>query len=182
MIKEIIVVEGRADISAVKRAVDAEIIATGGYGFPKGVAERIKKAHHERGIIVLTDPDYAGEKIRKTITRLVGSCKHAFISREEGLRDEDIGVENASPESIRRALEKARYEEVKKREEFSYRDMSDHALAAEEGAAARRECIGEELGIGYCNAKQFLSRLNNYGIRREEFLQAVEKCRDFRGK
>lgn len=173
MIKEIIVVEGKADISAVKRAVDAEMIATGGYGFPKGVTERIKKAHQERGIIVLTDPDYAGEKIRKKITAMVGSCKHAFISREEGMKDEDIGVENASPESIRRALEKARYEQVERREEFSYHDLVIHGLTGDEGASDRRAYIGEILGIGYCNAKQFLNRLNHYGISREEFVAAL---------
>ena len=39
MIKEIIVVEGRDDVTAVKRALDAELITTGGFGFPKGVME-----------------------------------------------------------------------------------------------------------------------------------------------
>ena len=32
MIKEVIVVEGRDDITAVKQAVDAEMIAVGGFG------------------------------------------------------------------------------------------------------------------------------------------------------
>ena len=32
LIKEVIVVEGRDDITAVKKAVDAEIIATSGFG------------------------------------------------------------------------------------------------------------------------------------------------------
>ena len=82
MIKEVIVVEGKDDISAVKKAVDAEVIATNGYGFPKGVVERIIKAHKERGIIVLTDPDYAGERIRDKITKLVGNCKHALYQRK----------------------------------------------------------------------------------------------------
>ena len=30
------------------------------------------------------------------------------------------------------------------------------------------------IGIGYGNAKQFLSRLNNYGVTREEFVEAVK--------
>lgn len=65
MIKEIIVVEGRDDVTAVKRAIDAELITTGGFGFPKGVMERIKVANERRGVIIFTDPDFAGEKIRK---------------------------------------------------------------------------------------------------------------------
>ena len=40
-------------------------------------------------------------------------------------------------------------------------------------ASYRRDKIGQILGIGYGNAKQFLSRLNNYGVSREEFVEAV---------
>lgn len=39
----------------------------------------------------------------------------------------------------------------------------------------KREKLGEILGIGYANAKQFLNRLNNFGITREEFLKAMER-------
>ena len=39
----------------------------------------------------------------------------------------------------------------------------------------RREMIGKELGIGYCNSAQFITRLNNYGITREEFIVALNK-------
>ena len=35
--------------------------------------------------------------------------------------------------------------------------------------------LGKKLGIGYCNAKQFLNRLNNYGIEREEFEAALKE-------
>ena len=106
MIKEIIVVEGRDDVTAVKRALDCELITTGGFGFPKGVMERIKAAQARRGVIIFTDPDFAGEKIRKKIAAEVPGCKHAFLPREEAKKDGDIGIENASPESILRALNK----------------------------------------------------------------------------
>ena len=90
MIKEIIVVEGRDDVTAVKRALDAELITTGGFGFPKGVMERIKAAQKRRGVIIFTDPDFAGEKIRKKIAAEVPGCKHAFLPREEAKKDGDI--------------------------------------------------------------------------------------------
>ena len=118
MIKEIIVVEGRDDVTAVKRALDAELITTGGFGFPKGVMERIKAAQKRRGVIIFTDPDFAGEKIRKKIAQEVPGCKHAFLPREEAKKDGDIGIENASPESILKALNKVRTESSEKRNEF----------------------------------------------------------------
>lgn len=175
MIKEIIVVEGKDDISAVKKAVDAELIATNGYGFPKYVRERIQKASKTRGIIVLTDPDYAGEKIRREVVKLAGKCKHAYIPRDLALKGEDIGVENASPEAIRDALEKARSIVIQKRTEFTMNDMVDKGLTIIENASEKRDAVGAILGIGYGNTKQFLARLNNFGITREEFDEAIEK-------
>ncbi len=174
MIKEIIVVEGKDDISAVKRAVDAELIATNGYGFPKYVRERIIKASQTRGVIVLTDPDYAGEKIRREVAKLAKeNCKHAYIPRDLATKNEDIGVENASPEAIRSALSKAHSIVVEKRSEFSIKDMVYYGLTIDEESSTLRDAVGAVLGIGYGNTKQFLSRLNNFGITREELERAL---------
>ena len=173
MIKEIIVVEGRDDVPAVKRALDAELITTGGFGFPKGVMERIKAAQKRRGVIIFTDPDFAGEKIRKIIAKRVPGIKHAYIAQEDGIKDGDIGIENASPESILKALNKVRTESSEKRNEFGQVDLIRNNLIGNEDASYRRDKIGQILGIGYGNAKQFLSRLNNYGVSREEFVEAV---------
>lgn len=175
MIKEIIVVEGRDDVTAVKRAVDAELITTGGFGFPKGVMERIKEAQKRRGIIIFTDPDFAGEKIRKKIAAEVPGCKHAFLPREEAKKDGDIGIENATPKSIRAALEKVRTESTEKRSEFSQKDLLLNGLIGNDEASFKRDKMGQILGIGYGNAKQFLSRLNNYGVTKEEFEKALEE-------
>jgi len=45
-------------------------------------------------------------------------------------------------------------------------------LTSDSKAKDRRELLGKELGIGYGNASQFITRLNNYGITREEFIEA----------
>ena len=175
MIKEVIVVEGRDDIRAVKRALDCELIATGGFGFPKGVMERIKTASEKRGVIIFTDPDFAGEKIRKKISNEVPGCKHAFLPREQATKDGDIGIENASPEDIRAALENVRTEKISKEKIFYQADMMKYGLLAGENASQRRDDLGRILGIGYGNSKQFLNRLNNYGVTKEEFEQALKE-------
>ena len=175
MIKEVIVVEGKDDITAVKRAVSAEVIATNGYGFPHFVKERIRKASETKGIIILTDPDYAGKKIRSEVAAIARNCKHAFITQEEGFKNGDIGVENASPDAIRKALNRARCETEPESFEFTMNDLVQNNLIMGSGSKERRIAIGEALGIGYTNAKQFLSRLNHYGITRKEFDDEVEK-------
>lgn len=175
MIKEVIVVEGRDDITAVKRAVDAEIIAVGGFGINKEVIDRIKEAQKRQGVIVFTDPDFAGEKIRRIISKRVSGVKHAYITKQEGLREDDIGVENASPETIIRALKNSKCEVKEKRDFFNAQDLYYFNLTGSSEAKKRREALGRELGIGYCNSAQFITRLNNYGITREEFVVALNK-------
>ena len=113
------------------------------------------------------------EKIRKKIAAEVPGCKHAFLPREEAKKDGDIGIENATPESIRKALEKVRTESTDKRDEFGQIDLIRNGLIGNEDASDRRDKLGMVLGIGYGNAKQFLNRLNNYGVSREEFEKAL---------
>lgn len=173
MLQEIIVVEGQHDKTAVLRAVQAEIIVTGGFAISRAVIDRVRLAQERRGVIILTDPDYAGEQIRRRLSQAVPGCRHAFVPRIDATRDDDIGVENASPAAIRAALSKVRTAVVEPRQEFEWLEMLAHGLTGHPDAARRRGALGKALGIGYANSKQFLARLNGYGITREEFEQAL---------
>lgn len=172
MIQEVIVVEGRDDESAVKRAVKAETIATHGFGIRRSTFALIEKAYKETGIIIFTDPDHAGEAIRTRLSERFPQALQAYLPREEAEKDGDIGIENASPENIREALKKVRCSVHKEETEFLVEDLLEYGLVGVNGAAFRRDCIGRQLGIGYGNTKVFLSRLNHYGITREEFEEA----------
>ena len=175
MIKEVIVVEGKDDVAAVKKAVKAEMIAVGGFGINAKVIARIKEAQKRKGVIVLTDPDFAGEKIRKIIAKRVPGIKHAYIAQEDGIKDDDIGVENATPEVIIEALKRAKVTVEEVEPIFDAQDMFFFRLSGDKNAKARRIKLGNKLGIGYGNANQMLSRLNNYGITKEEFISAINK-------
>ena len=78
-IKEIIVVEGKDDTTAIRQAVNADTIETNGSAVNAETIEKIKLAQQIRGVIILTDPDFPGQKIRNTISEHVPDCKHAFI-------------------------------------------------------------------------------------------------------
>jgi ribonuclease M5 len=174
MIKEVIVVEGKNDIHAVKRAVDADCIATGGFGLSSYSLDKIGQAYNKRGIIILTDPDSAGERIRKFLSRKFPEAKHAFVPKEDATANNDLGIEQASGEAIRTALSKVRYLEWQPSGEFTWSDIINYGLSGTKDASARRALVGGKIGIGYANAKTFLQRLNHYGVTRAEFEQAVE--------
>ena len=67
-ISQIVIVEGRDDQSAVLAAVDCQLIVTHGFGIRAETWKRIQRAAEGPGIIVFTDPDHAGEEIRRRIT------------------------------------------------------------------------------------------------------------------
>ena len=67
MLKETIVSGRKNDAAAVRRAVEADIIITNGFGLNRSILDRIRTAQEKHGVIVLTDPDFMGEKIRKKI-------------------------------------------------------------------------------------------------------------------
>lgn len=176
MLKEVIIVEGRHDTNAIKRALVADTIETGGSRLSKSTLQQIKHAHEKRGVIILTDPDYAGERIRKLISQAIPGVKHAFIDRAEGDKNGDIGVENASPEAIRRALSRVHTSYHNPIPQVSWEDLIDMGLVGGKEAATIREKCGERLGIGCCNAKQFYHRLTLFQISKEDFIAAYEEA------
>lgn len=179
VIQEWIVVEGKDDIAALKRAVEAHVIATSGLGIEESTLKLIEKAAQKTGIIVFTDPDFPGEKIRRIINERVPGCKNAYLPKEDGLKNGNVGVENASPEAIRKALDKVKTKTAASGVHH-LEDLLDLGLLQGKDARRRRRQVGESLGIGYANAKQFLVRINSYGITREELLRAVEKAEEER--
>ncbi|QWU16326.1 ribonuclease M5 [Paenibacillus sophorae] len=173
MIKELIVVEGKSDTAAVKRAVDADTIETGGSAVDRRVIAKIALAVERRGVIILTDPDHAGERIRKIVSSKVPGCKHAFIPEEDATLKGDIGVENASPEAIRYALENVHTSFEGAPILIGMEDLMAAGMIVHPKAAQRRMALGNILGIGYCNGKQLYKRLSMFGITPEEFANAV---------
>lgn len=173
MIKEVIIVEGKDDEAAVKQAVDAEIIVTHGFGITQETYKRIEVAYKNKGIIIFTDPDHAGENIRKKIAAKFPRSKHAYLPRKKAFKGNDIGIENALPESIIEALSKVKASTLEKNKTFCIEDLIYYGLSGNADASCLREKVGAELGIGYGNTKTFLNRLNNYNITREEFKKAV---------
>lgn len=175
MLKEVLVVEGKMDTVAIRKALEADTIETGGFTLAPHTIKQIAAAYEKRGIIILTDPDGAGERIRKFLTERFPDAGQAFIPKVQATANNDVGVEQAQPEAILTALAKVRHHEYSPVAEFTMQDLFANDLNGSEAAAVRRDALGAELGIGYGNAKKFLQRLNHYGVTRSEFEAAVKK-------
>lgn len=174
MLKEVLIVEGKNDVAAIKNAIEADCITTGGFHFTARTLKDIAAAYNRRGIIILTDPDSAGENIRRFLSKKFPNAKHAYIPRDEATANDDIGIEQAAPESILKALSKVRTLEIIPRNEFSAAEMVQFKLAGGVDSSKLRDKVGAVLGIGYGNVKTFVRRLNNYGVTRQEFMEALK--------
>jgi len=173
MIKEVLVVEGKMDVVAIDKAVEADCIITEGFNLKKQALKNIEQAYKKRGIIIMTDPDSAGERIRSFLTKRFPEAKHAFVPLEEATDNDDIGIEQAKPEAIRKALEKVRTMDWEPTNNFCGTDLIVNGLSGAQASASRRAKLGAKLGLGIANAKTFLKRLNHYGVTRDEFEQAI---------
>ncbi|MBQ6455556.1 MAG: DUF4093 domain-containing protein [Mogibacterium sp.] len=181
-----IVVEGRDDIDAVSRACDALIIATHGAGIAQETWDIIGKAYREIGIVIMTDPDHAGEEIRRRITARFPDALQCRLAREDAVCGDDIGIENASAESIQAALIRS-YElhDARTRagkesgdgdadlREVCAADLIELGLSAADGAKELRAAVCRRLGIGYCNSRALVSRLRGFRIGYDELRTAV---------
>ena len=175
-IKEIIVVEGRDDITAIKRVVDAHIIALNGFSaLSKKTINKMVELSKNNDLILFTDPDFAGKKIRDTLKRYIPNIKHAFVSQKDATRNDNIGVENANDEAILEALKNVITANQNVENRFSIDDLIDNGFILGNNAKERRIMLGDMLKIGYYNAKQLLKALNSFNISRERFLKAIEE-------
>lgn len=169
-IQEVIVVEGKDDTANLKRFYEVDTYETRGSAIDEDDLERIERLHDLRGVIVFTDPDYNGERIRKIIMQAIPTVKHAFLQRDEAVpksktKGRSLGVEHASFEDLEKALSSVRgHYDDDNQFDITKSDLMRLGLLMGGDSRKRREYLGEHLRIGYCNGKQLLKRLELFGI------------------
>ena len=173
-IQEVIIVEGNHDSSLIKSLLDCDTIITHGSTLSKTTLNLIKQAAKERNIIIFTDPDSTGEKIRRQIVKLVPDAKHAFLPQHLALGKGKIGVEHAKAEDILNALQQVRTftDEIST---IKMSDLLDLKLAGLPDSEKLRNQVAHHYQIGDCNAKTFLKRLGMLKITQEQLETTVEK-------
>ncbi|GAB6093437.1 ribonuclease M5 [Furfurilactobacillus curtus] len=175
-LKEVLVVEGKDDTKRILQAVEADTFETNGSALSQTMLAQLKQLQATRGIIVMTDPDFNGERLRKLISRAVPEAKHAFITRKQGVPENaggSLGIEHADPAVIQAALAHVatgtdHFEAV-----IFQSDLLAAHLIGDQTSRQRRERLGELLNLGYVNGKQLLKRLQLFQIPRADFIEAV---------
>lgn len=118
-VKEVIVVEGKYDQNTLRQAVDATVVCTDGFRIFKDPEKQamLRSLAERRGLVLLTDPDGAGQVIRGFLKGIVEPryVKEAFVPDVYGKekrksspsKEGKLGVEGMAPEVLIHALRAA---------------------------------------------------------------------------
>ena len=174
-IQEVIVVEGKHDSDTLKKYFACDTIETGGLALNEETIAFIQAIQKKRGIIILTDPDSPGNRIREWINQKVSGCKNAFVEKKYARTDKKVGVEHASKEALEEALENVVVFQEEPSKQINQSILYELGLVGQDKSAQLRYQIGDFFHIGNCNAKTFCYRMNCLGITKEELEEAVNK-------
>ncbi len=171
-IQEVIVVEGYHDTARLKEFYDCDTIETHGTCLSDWTKKFIKNAAKTRGVIVFTDPDGAGNRIRKAVNDIVPGCKNAYVNFDEAKTEHKVGVEHASFEAIDAALSHlVTYRSDT--ETITLQDMIDLGLTGQSNSKEKRDIVGKAFHLGNGNAKTMRHRLNALGITKEQIEEVL---------
>ncbi len=149
-IKEAIIVEGRYDKNKISQIVDTIIIETKGFSIfkDKEMQQFIRTLAKNRGIIILTDSDSAGNNIRNFLRSIVleGEIKNVFIPRisgkerrkSKGSKEGFLGVEGIDSNLLLERLQEISTQESKK-EELTKMQMYEDGFFGRADSKKKRE-------------------------------------------
>ncbi len=161
----LIVVEGVTDVQRLTPLIDAEFITTNGSALSQETIDYIKQVQKAgRDIIVFTDPDFPGEKIRKTLDANIPGLSHAFIDKKLAIKHGKVGIAQADKETILQALQSKFTTKIQGKGDILPGDLLTLGLVGNDTAQARRLKVCQHFHLGPCNVKTMVKRLNVLGI------------------
>lgn len=187
-IKQAIVVEGRYDKNTLSQLVDAMIITTDGFGIYKDAEklELIRTLAKKTGVIILTDSDSAGNKIRsylrgainggEVINVVIPDIRGKERRKREPSKQGLLGVEGMSREILLAAFAKAGVlsdDTSAPREPITRADLMEAGLIGAENSAQRRRELQKKLGLPAILSVSLLTELLNTMYSREEFFEII---------
>ena len=100
----VLVVEGKMDKDLIESFMNVDIITTNGSEVSRETIEYIREIAKKRDVIILTDPDTPGKRIRDIINNEVPGLMNAFVPKNKCIKGHKVGVAESSKEVVLEAL------------------------------------------------------------------------------
>lgn len=196
-VKEAIIVEGAYDKIKLSGFIDGVIFTTGGFTIFKNkkMQASVRSLAEKCGIVILSDSDFAGIKIRNFIKQLAPGAKilHAYVpeligkeKRKKKPSSEGIlGVEGMSEEIILDALRKSgatidgSKETPKQVYPVTKADFFRAGLSGGANSSALRAALARELSLPSKLSANMLLDVINSCLTRDEFDELISRLSDF---
>ena len=176
-IKELIVVEGKTDICFLSSFLDADFYSVNGSAVSNKDIEFLKQINKKRGLIILTDPDYPGLKIRNYINSKIADCKNAYVNKENCIKNGKVGVAESTIEEINKSLENL-ITFTNQKNTITKIELYELNLVGKSESKDLRIQLCNKLKIGFSNSNSLLKKLNALGYTKsdiEEVLYASKR-------
>ncbi len=188
-IDEAVIVEGKYDKIKLSGVLDTVIIETDGFGIFKDKEKQrlIRFLAEKKGIIIMTDSDSAGFKIRSFLNGITDTknIKNVFIPdvygkekrKKEMSKEGKIGVEGIKTEVIISALRKAGviYSESSNEHgrEITHTDFFEDGVSGGENSSEIRRALAVKLGLPERISASALLKIINTYMTYDEYKNAV---------
>lgn len=189
-IKEAVIVEGKYDKIKLSGIIDTVIIETDGFAIFKDKEKQklIRFLSEKRGIIIMTDSDSAGFKIRNFINGITKSenIKNVYIPdiygkekrKTESSKEGKLGVEGMQPQIIMTALEKAgvlcSQNDKKSGNEITHTDFFEDGVSGGENSSEIRKMLAKELDLPERISSSSLLKIINSYMTYDEYKEAIK--------
>ena len=188
-IEEVIIVEGKYDKERLKKITDAPIICTNGFELyrSKRIINSIRTFAKTRGIIILTDSDRAGFRIRNYIKQCLDcSCiiKQAYIPAVKGKEkrkekpgaDGLLGVEGIDEKELEDILKKAAsVTDTAVLKQVSKSDFYNDGFSGKPESAEKRKKLAKSLKLPPSISANALLEIINKVYGRDEYIKIRDK-------
>ncbi len=165
----LIVVEGSTDVQKLTPIVDAEFVVTNGSAISKETINFIQEAKGRgKEVIVLTDPDFPGEQIRRKLDQSIPGLTHIFLEKKHAFAGNKVGVAQADSTYLLQSLKHKVSAKPTQNQSITIEDLQDLGLIGTNQASLLRSKVLNHFHLGFANVKTMLKRLNFLGITADE--------------
>lgn len=175
---QVFVVEGKNDASRLRQIYpDIQTMTTNGSAIDLETVEVLKKFDETHDIILFLDPDHAGERIRRILSKSLVHVFHAFIDQDlaHSKNGKKIGIEHASETTIQMALKEMRRIQENTNNNVTHTFLHDVGLTGSKDSKKRRMKLAKALNIGYTNGKTLYYRLKMFDIKKEKIIEVLSE-------
>ena len=166
----VIVVEGAHDVSKLSTLYKSVFVVTNGYEVPEAEINFLKVLKKDTQIIILTDKDEAGEKIRERINTIIGNAINVEVEAPKSNKKK--GVAECELSEIEKALDK--YTDIKK--EVIQIDLYKLGIVGKEDSKELRRMLSNKFNLGLVNKNNMITRLHLLGITEKELMEEIQNA------